>query len=78
MAPADVGLGVVLGLRRLLALAHLGLVEPRAQHRPRPVARFLCCERSLWHCTTMLVGRCVMRTALSVLLTCWPPAPDAR
>ena len=23
-------------------------------------------------------GRCVMRTAESVLLTCWPPAPDAR
>ena len=26
----------------------------------------------------MPVGRCVMRTAESVLLTCWPPAPDAR
>ncbi len=24
------------------------------------------------------VGRCVMRTALSVLFTCWPPAPCAR
>ena len=24
------------------------------------------------------VGRCVMRIAESVLLTCWPPAPDAR
>jgi len=23
-------------------------------------------------------GRCVMRIALSVLLTCWPPAPLAR
>ncbi len=41
-------------------------------------ARFLCCERSVWHCTTMLVGRWVMRTAESVLLMCWPPAPDAR
>ena len=26
----------------------------------------------------MLVGRCVMRTAESVLLMCCPPAPDAR
>ena len=26
----------------------------------------------------MPVGRWVMRTAESVLLTCWPPAPDAR
>jgi hypothetical protein len=30
------------------------------------------------HTTTVPVGRCVMRTADSVLLTCWPPAPPAR
>jgi hypothetical protein len=36
------------------------------------------CERSFWHCTTMPDGRCVIRTAESVLLTCWPPAPEAR
>ena len=41
-------------------------------------ARLRCCERSSWHSTTRPVGRCVMRTAESVLLTCWPPAPDAR
>ncbi len=41
-------------------------------------ARFLCWLRSSWHSTTMPVGRCVMRIAESVLLTCWPPAPDAR
>ena len=34
--------------------------------------------RSFWHCATMPVGRCVIRTAESVLLTCWPPAPDER
>ena len=28
--------------------------------------------------TTMPVGLCVMRTAESVLFTCWPPAPEAR
>ena len=39
------------------------------------LSRFLCCERSFWHCTTMPVGKCVMRTAESVMLTCWPPAP---
>src|SRR5450759_2878738 len=38
-------------------------------------ALFCSCERSFWHCTTMLVGRCVMRTAELVLFTCCPPAP---
>src|SRR5262249_55238274 len=45
---------------------------------PIASARLRCCERSFWHCTTMPVGKWVMRTAESVLLTCWPPAPDAR
>ena len=42
------------------------------------VARFLCCERSLWQATAMPVGMCVRRTAESVVLMCWPPEPDAR
>ncbi len=42
------------------------------------VARFLCCERSIWQATTMPVGTWVMRTAESVVLMCWPPAPCAR
>src|SRR5205823_11654138 len=42
------------------------------------VALFLNWLRSFWHCTTMLVGRCVIRTADDVLLTCWPPFPEAR
>ena len=33
-------------------------------------ARFLCCERSSWHSTTMPDGKCVMRIAESVLFTC--------
>ncbi len=41
-------------------------------------SRLRCCERSFWHCTTIPVGMCVRRTAESVLLMCWPPAPDAR
>src|SRR5690625_7056174 len=41
-------------------------------------ARFLCCERSSWHSTTSPVGRWVMRMAESVVLTCCPPAPEAR
>ena len=35
---------------------------------------FCPCERSFWHCETRPVGRWVMRTAESVLLTCCPPA----
>ena len=42
------------------------------------MARFLCWLRSFWQRTTMPVGMCVMRTADSVLFTCWPPAPPAR
>src|SRR3546814_6819005 len=37
-----------------------------------------CCDRSSWHSTTNPVGKCVMRTAESVLLMCCPPAPLAR
>src|SRR5688572_59265 len=42
------------------------------------VARFLCWLRSFWQATTIPVGPCVRRTADSVLLTCWPPAPLER
>ncbi len=42
------------------------------------IARFLIWLRSFWQATTMLVGRWVMRIADSVLLTCWPPAPEER
>ena len=42
------------------------------------VARFLCCDRSAWQATTMPVGMWVIRTAESVVFTCWPPAPEAR
>src|SRR3982074_3614674 len=41
-------------------------------------ARFLCCERPAWQTTAMPVGMWVSRTADSVLLTCWPPAPPER
>ena len=42
------------------------------------VARFMCCERSVWQDTIIPVGMCVMRTAESVMLTYWPPAPLER
>lgn len=41
-------------------------------------SRFLCWERSLWLRATSPVGRWVSRTALSVVLTCCPPAPCER
>ena len=41
-------------------------------------SRFWCCERSFWLWAAMPVGMCVRRTAESVLLTCWPPAPWER
>lgn len=42
------------------------------------VSLFLCWDRSLWLNATRPVGRCVILTALSVVFTCWPPAPCAR
>ena len=42
------------------------------------LARFWCCDRSFWQDTTTPVGRWVIRTAESVTLTCWPPAPCDR
>src|SRR3984893_11112409 len=41
-------------------------------------ALFLCCERPAWQTTATPVGIWVSRTADSVLLTCWPPAPPER
>ena len=34
--------------------------------------------RSTWHATTVFVGKCVMRTAVSTLFTFCPPLPPAR
>ena len=42
------------------------------------MARFLCWLRSSRQTTTIPEGRCVSRTALSVLFWCWPPGPPAR
>ena len=42
------------------------------------VSLFCSCERSFWIATTVLVGKCVMRTAESVVLTLWPPWPPLR
>ena len=39
---------------------------------------FLCCERSFWQLATSPVGMCVIRTAESVVFTCWPPLPLER
>ena len=39
---------------------------------------FWCWLRSFWQDVTIPLGRWVIRTAESVTLTCWPPAPDDR
>ena len=41
-------------------------------------SRFWVCDRSFWQVTTIPEGLWVNLTAEDVLLTCWPPAPDAR
>ncbi len=41
-------------------------------------ARFCSWERSFWQLTTMPVGRWVIRTAESVVLTLCPPCPEER
>ena len=42
------------------------------------ISLFCVCDRSFWLWATIPVGRWVSRTAESVLLTCWPPAPWLR
>ena len=46
--------------------------------RESAISLLRCWLRSSWQVTTILVSLCVIRTALSVLLTCWPPFADAR
>src|ERR1035441_9052072 len=41
-----------------------------------PFSRFLICDFSSWQLTTVLVGRCVIRTAEYVVFTLCPPGPD--
>ena len=41
-------------------------------------SRFCSWLFSFWQETTIPVGRCVIRTAESVVLTDWPPGPDER
>ncbi|MPN60338.1 hypothetical protein SDC9_208066 [bioreactor metagenome] len=50
----------------------------RACSTCRALALLLCWLRPSWHSATMPVGRWTTRTAESVLLMCWPPAPLAR
>ena len=64
--------------RAAAARLPLPLVEPGAQHLQR-LAPCSCAAISRpAGCTTSPVGRWVMRTALSVVLTDWPPGPLAR
>src|SRR5215510_13016902 len=50
----------------------------RARSTRMAFARFLICDRSSWQVTTSPVGRCVRRTAESVVLTPCPPGPEDR
>ena len=51
----------------------------RRARRTRIAASLFCsCDFSFWHDTTSPVGRWVMRTAESVVLTLWPPGPLLR
>ena len=64
MAPADVGLGVFQLLLLGLLLAQFELVEAGGRSICQASSRLRCCERSFWHCTTMMpVGTWVRRTA---------------
>jgi hypothetical protein len=49
-----------------------------AVRRCQAMMRLRCCERSSVAVTSIPVGVWRKRTAESVLLRCWPPAPDAR
>ena len=77
-APADVGLG---GFDRVASRRCASGSPARTAWPPASSSRCrgsACWLRPVWQATTMPVGTWVMRTADSVLLTCWPPAPDER
>ena len=62
----------------LLAALRRSSSASRAFRMLIAVALFCSCERSFWHATTMPLGRCVIRTAESVVFTPWPPGPLER
>ncbi len=66
------------GREFLVALAAAASSYSRARSTCIARARFWSWLRSSCIVTTTPVGTWVMRTAESVVLTCWPPAPDER
>ena len=67
-------------LRRLRGALGVALARARCRRGGArstfiALALFLCCDFSSCWLTTRPVGRWVMRTALSVVLTDWPPGP---
>lgn len=74
VAPADFGLGLIFARAASRFWSSASYIRAFSI----AVARFLCCDRSFWLATTMPVRMCVIRTARSVVLTCCPPAPEAR
>ena len=58
--------------------ASCAAASSRARRMRIACSRFCSWDFSFWQETTMPVGRCVMRTAESVVLTLWPPGPDER
>ena len=57
---------------------HASAAERARADRPRRALIAEGRERSFWHPVTSPVGICVMRTAESVVFTCWPPLPPDR
>ena len=77
VAPAGLDvLAAELADLRLLLLER-PLEQPRLEDLDRRLL-VLGLDRSFWLWATIPVGRWVRRTAESVLLTCWPPAPWER
>src|SRR5439155_5382957 len=67
---------------RLAAISLCCSLRARSRSRARGTVSafdlFLCCDFSSWQVTTSPVGRCVTRTAESVVLTLCPPGPEER
>ena len=72
---------VFAALPGFVAMRGLGLrffASSAFQMRSSASSRLRSCERCSVPTRTMPLGRCVIRTADSVLLRCCPPGPDAR
>ena len=78
VAPARIALVFMRGVDRRRCACPAPADKAATSARSSQMSRFWCCDFIDWRSPRYSVGKWVIRTAESVVLTCWPPAPDDR